>query len=1150
MKTVFLLLFAICTIAVQAQSPGDTLVVQTFNYSQTNSSQGRDTMIDFPNNQALTYEKIIMLYNMRCKDGLISVSGNTNRGCGEWDYSCNTNITDSSKVDSVLSFTNSHSISAFSGITFNYVETPLYDYQQYRQKEVVINSTTAETLITVGTGNLALSNVVATDNKSGKSQFLYTQTELASSGVVAGDIDGLLLEVLSGTAQARYLSIKIKATNKTELNNNNPDTEDFTEVYFHDYSFNSGTNRIQFYTPFSWDGTSNLLIEFSFTNTNPDNPLSVEGTDAGFTCSLSANNGFSLNSVNGKIQLPTTPFSSVTNEMTCSFWSYGNEQLQPSSNSFFEALDSDNNRTVNIHLPWGNGSIYFDCGNSGTTYDRIDKAATADEYKGSWSHWAFTKNTTTGIMKIYHNGQPWLDGSGKTLPIDIQQFVLATSGTADRSYYGKMSEFSVWDKELSEETIQDWMYKSVDNTHPDYSNLVAYYPLNEGQGSVVNDGSAFTETADITDYLYWVFERGNLINRDFTSSTERPNLTLAQGTYNLTITDEIATDSVLLNPHIVRAYEIIPRTGTTLSDSINQISVNEYWQAQYVHTYDPDGNLIDSTEVTATGTIEINQLSYYGRYPAKYELMSFVTPYGINLDLGMEGKTWAFDVTDYAPILKGRKQMTMDRGGQRQEDIDIKFLFVIGTPPHDVLDINQIWRPDSKGYTSIMDNTSFEPRNFKFRSDGVQFKFRSVITGHGQQGEFTPRQHTLNIDEGDVEYEWTVWKECAENPIFPQGGTWIYDRAGWCPGAPSDLFEFDITPFVGAGETHTVDYGLNYANGTSNYIVNNQLVTYGAPNFTLDAAAVRILKPNAEDASQIRFNPACSYPEIVIMNTGATTLTSLQIEYYVVGGEKEYYTWNGSLGFLAQDTVVLPIPELTFWLGSTDRFVVNISNPNGQEDEYSFNNSLTSIYDDIDIYPFAEIMTIQLKTNNYGNQTSFTLYDGDGVVFYERNNCANNTVYNDDFILLAGCYQLRIDDTGDNGLDFWATPNQGTGYFRILDGNGGVLHTFDPDFGGFSNFEFGIGNITGIENNINTMSVNIFPNPTTDKVHIEISDPGKGNISIQLTSSNAKPILQREWNVSGAVFNTEIDMKELPSGVYFLQISSNNKTTTQKIVKY
>ena len=1150
MKALITFCLAFFSMVVFAQSVGDTIIIPTYNYTQTQGSGIRDTMIDFPDDPSQSYEKILMLYNMRCKDGLVSVPGNTNRGCGEWDYSCNTYITDSSRIDSVLSYTNSYYISAFSGSTFNYVETPLYDYYQYRQKQVQINNTISETLSTVGSGNLSLSHALSTDNNSGKSQYLYTQTELSAAGVIAGDINGILMNVVGSTASAEYLQIKVKHTNKTTLDSNDPDSDDFTSVYFKTKSLNSGLIRFQFHTPFIWNGTSNLLVEFSFTNNIISTALDIEGENTGIVSGIYTVNGFNLNAVNGKIDIPTGPMSNISDEITISFWSYGNEKVQPIHNSIFHGVDSNNNRQVNLHLPWGNSSIYWDCGNDGTGYDRINKGATTDEFKGSWSHWAVTKNASNGDMKIFHNGELWHSGTNKNRLIDIQEFIIATSGNANRSYYGNIDEFRIWNKELSEATIQNWMYKPVSTSHPDYSNLIAYYNLDEGSGTLVNDASANAETGTINDFLYWVYERGSNLTRGFVESNERPNLTFAQGDYDLTITDQIVTDSILLTPNIVREYEILPRFGTTLHDSINEVSVNEFWEAQYQHIYDPEGIIIDSIEVAATDTIEITELVYFRRYRAKYEIMSFVTPYGIYLDLGMEGKTWAFDVTDYSPILKGKKRMTIERGGQRQEDMDIKFMFIVGTPPHEVIDINQLWRPDSKGYTSIINNRSFEERDFYFNPDGEAFKLRSVITGHGQQGEFTPRQHNFNIDGGDIEYEWTVWTECSNIAIYPQGGTWIYDRAGWCPGTPSDLYEYYITEYVTAGQTHTIDYGLVYANGTSNYIVNNQLVTYGAPSFNLDAALVGILKPNMEEASQERFNPACSYPEVVIQNTGSSTLTSLDIEYFVEGGEIENYSWSGSLEFLEQDTVILPVDDISFWISGSNTFTANISNPNDQEDEYEYNNTYTSQFDDIHVYPDGNYYTIQLKTNNYGWQTSYVLSDGAGNLLYERHNCDNNTLYEDEFYLFPGCYNLRIDDSGDNGLEFWHQPNQGVGYFKIKNSDGGTLYTFDPDFGGFAAFEFGIGNITNIDNVTNPFVFSIFPNPTSRKVNVKISGLENGKVYISLTNSMMVKLMEKELSVVGKEFNTEIDLEHLPSGIYFIQIDYGNHSKTKKVIKY
>jgi len=53
-------------------------------------------------------------------------------------------------------------------------------------------------------------------------------------------------------------------------------------------------------------------------------------------------------------------------------------------------------------------------------------------------------------------------------------------------------------------------------------------------------------------------------------------------------------------------------------------------------------------------------------------------------------------------------------------------------------------------------------------------------------------------------------EECADNPLYPQGGTWIYDRAGWCPGAKVTTQNFELTPFVTGQEAFTVDYNIDF----------------------------------------------------------------------------------------------------------------------------------------------------------------------------------------------------------------------------------------------------------------------------------------------------------------------------------------------------
>ena len=174
-KLTTLFLFIIC-LSAYSQNSGDTITIQTFDYSSTT----RDTMINFPNN-SLTYEKIIMSYNMRCKDDVVNTSGSINNiGCGAWDYSCHTNIHDSSRVDSIRAKTTSHLISSFSGNIYPYSINPVYNYYQFYQQNTTINTIISEDTTITGNRNNSLDFVIQTDKASSKSQFLYRADELLS----------------------------------------------------------------------------------------------------------------------------------------------------------------------------------------------------------------------------------------------------------------------------------------------------------------------------------------------------------------------------------------------------------------------------------------------------------------------------------------------------------------------------------------------------------------------------------------------------------------------------------------------------------------------------------------------------------------------------------------------------------------------------------------------------------------------------------------------------------------------------------------------------------------------------------------------------------------------------------------------------------
>jgi trimeric autotransporter adhesin len=101
-----------------------------------------------------------------------------------------------------------------------------------------------------------------------KSQYIYLASELTEAGFVAGNITALGFNVLNKTSTSAYngFTIGMKHTTSTEF-----PTIDFETgaaiCYSSSYSTVLGQNTLSLSTPFAWDGTSNLLVEFCYDNT-------------------------------------------------------------------------------------------------------------------------------------------------------------------------------------------------------------------------------------------------------------------------------------------------------------------------------------------------------------------------------------------------------------------------------------------------------------------------------------------------------------------------------------------------------------------------------------------------------------------------------------------------------------------------------------------------------------------------------------------------------------------------------------------------------------------------------------------------------------------------------------------------------------------
>jgi hypothetical protein len=192
--------------------------------------------------------------------------------------------------------------------------------------------------------------------------------------------------------------------------------------------------------------------------------------------SVNAMSAFEFDGVDDYIEFPVECMP-TGQEVTVSFWAFGGSKT-PCQTSIFASAIGDQ-RTINIHLPWDNGIIYFDAVFSANgSYERIEKKCDASIFKGVWSHWAFTKNANTGEMKIYLNGQLWHEGKGMTKPFPKPDKVYLGCYTNKSCFYpGKLDEVRIWNKARSQAEIQQDMNKRLNGDEP---GLMACWRFTDG----------------------------------------------------------------------------------------------------------------------------------------------------------------------------------------------------------------------------------------------------------------------------------------------------------------------------------------------------------------------------------------------------------------------------------------------------------------------------------------------------------------------------------------------------------------------------------------------------------------------------------------------------------------------------------------------
>ncbi|MBL4861911.1 MAG: LamG domain-containing protein, partial [Crocinitomicaceae bacterium] len=600
----------------------DTTWVQTFTYDSISTRRADFAFPTTLNDQR--FEKVLMYYTLKCDPQTPWDSYN----CGEWDYLAYTRIfdhtgdMDSIQVDSVRYLN-------------NYLSTPNYTYEPFngnrmdtyvRIEQQRSGASTMMSQVLTGSGFSANTPFDVSTNGD-RFQMLVTGTELSAAGITAGDLQSLSLFVpvggITGNGELLYPSISMKSTTDNDLTAFH--RTGFTEVYNLSRTagagpeFVNGENELLFYQPYNWNGTDNLIIEFYFESASGGQSNMIqfenEATVGSMALAHGARNGV-MNFDGSNHALFELSDIDLGNDVTIAFWAKGMGNIGVNT-SIIEGYDTLNNRVMNVHFPWSNNRLYWDCG-KGNGYDRIDKDMSATGIDNGWHHWAFVKNQGTGEMKVFLDGVVWHSGTGLTRSIgNLHRLVIGANRSMANHWTGKVDNFTLFDVAVDDATIAAWYNKEVTSSHPNWNDILISYTFDDN--NIAFDQSPNNYKLMPSSYGMIDFSE---VPVTVNGPENRPVISFGQGTVTGAAVDVEVPFLMLKEPETVFEF-------AQLNNHFEIVSAFYATPEGAENVYDASNTLISSIPFSGMNTLNNSAITYYeSPFEIIYdvEIGRFITP--------------------------------------------------------------------------------------------------------------------------------------------------------------------------------------------------------------------------------------------------------------------------------------------------------------------------------------------------------------------------------------------------------------------------------------------------------------------------------------------------------------------------------------------
>lgn len=528
-----------------------------------------------------------------------------------------------------------------------------------------------------------------------------------------------------------------------------------------------------------------------------------------------------------------------------------------------------------------------------------------------------------------------------------------------------------------------------------------------------------------------------------------------------------------------------------------------------------------------------------------FEIARMLTPYG-----GAFAKDWKFnwelDVTDFSLLLRDSVEIEYNHSGyetnkDRGWKVTLDFEIIKGKPVAEPLSIQKIYSGNflyGDSASSIED--SLKPVLFNQIGNASFAKLRIYQTGHGSNeedgcGEFCSKRRDI-IFNGELIDSRPIWKKCGDNPLYPQAGTWIYDRANWCPGYLQQPDEY-LLPLASKNSIDVNMEPYHVKKSEARESITAYIIQYKKANLKNDVSITEIIAPTNKDYYR-RKNPECSNPVIRIKNNGKNELKQLTITYGTIGRGMQVYHWKGALRFNQQTEVTLP-GDIT-GDGLQNIFTALLTKPNNREDEFPADNKMMAVYEKVNTLP--QRIVVVFKTNNQPQHNSFVLSQNNGATILSKqfDSTEKNKLIKDTVTLTPGCYQLNVKDTAGDGLEFWFNTTGGRGFLRLENEKGDLLKQFDSDFGSGLAYNFKVSsNEKEYDFETHQISVGLFPTLTKGKTSLDFFSGQMVDVTVQIITDEGG-ILVEEHNykkIKETVFNYDLSYR--PAQRYYVKVFVN-----------